>query len=176
MSQRDLESGVRWSEQLAAQLQKAEFGILCLTPDNLRNDWVLFEAGAISRDLGGRVCGLLFNGLDHRIIRGPLSQFQNRIFSRAEFYTLVQDINKAHPCPLPVDRLGLLFRKFWPNIEKGCRAAIIKAAPDGHPAPPIDQEVALLKKKVASLEKICTDLVESVRPALSARATKSRRR
>jgi hypothetical protein len=46
MSDEDIESGGRWNDQIAAELEQADYGIICLTSTNLDRPWSLFEAGA----------------------------------------------------------------------------------------------------------------------------------
>ncbi len=36
---------ISWS----ARLQETDFGIICLTPENVSAPWLLFEAGALAR-------------------------------------------------------------------------------------------------------------------------------
>jgi hypothetical protein len=85
---RHIESGSRWNLELARELSESSFGILCLTSDNLNSAWLLFEAGALTKHVEGRACGLLIGMLRPVDISGPLSQFQHRAFSRDDFYAL----------------------------------------------------------------------------------------
>ena len=50
VSSQDIEMGSRWEEGIAGQLAGTHCGILCLTPQNREKPWVLFEAGALSKD------------------------------------------------------------------------------------------------------------------------------
>ena len=49
MSDSDIPKGKRWALELAGQLAGANFGLVCLTPENLYSPWVNFEAGALSK-------------------------------------------------------------------------------------------------------------------------------
>src|SRR5260370_7231044 len=49
MSATDIEKGTRWREEVAAALDTMKAGIICLTPENLTAEWLLFEAGALSK-------------------------------------------------------------------------------------------------------------------------------
>jgi TIR domain len=61
LSKDDIRKGTRWSTELATILEQAQFGIICLTPDNIDRPWILFEAGALSKALtNAYVCPLLF--------------------------------------------------------------------------------------------------------------------
>src|ERR1043166_9866287 len=99
VSSHDLSSGARWSTQLAKELEEASFGIICLTPDNLHSDWILFEAGGLTKHVGGRACCLLLQNLNPADISGPLAQFQNCPFSETGFAKLVTDLNSLLPSP-----------------------------------------------------------------------------
>lgn len=124
MSQHDLSSGSRWSEQLCRELEHTNFGIVCLTPNNLENPWILFEAGALTKHLEGRACCLLSRGLRQTDVSGPLSQFQNRIFSRAEFQKLIFDMNALLDNPLETASLQKIIDKWWPDLEDEVTAAL----------------------------------------------------
>jgi len=45
----DIDKGRRWSEVLASELAEIGYGIIIVTHDNLREPWINFEAGAISK-------------------------------------------------------------------------------------------------------------------------------
>jgi hypothetical protein len=51
LSSADIDKGARWSADVASRLEAAKAGIICLTPSNLHSDWILFEAGALSKTL-----------------------------------------------------------------------------------------------------------------------------
>jgi hypothetical protein len=51
LSSADIDKGARWSTDVASRLEAAKAGIICLTQNNLHSDWILFEAGALSKTL-----------------------------------------------------------------------------------------------------------------------------
>jgi hypothetical protein len=126
MSQHDLESGSRWANDLASELKEANFGLICLTPDNLLSPWLLFEAGAIAKHLDSRVCALLLKNLSAADVVMPLSQFQNRSFVREDFAALLRDINRKMATPLDTEQLAMVFEKWWPDLEKAYAAVAAK--------------------------------------------------
>src|SRR6185369_14317031 len=84
MSSTDIERGSRWSLEISEQLDKANIGIICLTPENLEAPWILFEAGALSKALSRTlVCTYLFQ-VGPTDIKGPLSQFQASLATRED--------------------------------------------------------------------------------------------
>lgn len=114
----DIEKGTRWSSDIAKELSVSQVGILCITRDNLHSDWVLFEAGALSRSLEkSHVCPVLF-GITNSDLAGPLKQFQTTEFDKADFRRLVGVINgRLADHKLPEKTLETVFEKWWPDLE-----------------------------------------------------------
>ncbi len=66
VSSEDIPKGTRWSTEVAKELANSFSGIICVTPDNIREPWLLFEAGALSGSVEkSRVFPILFGGDDH---------------------------------------------------------------------------------------------------------------
>lgn len=129
MSKHDLQSGVRWSIELAKELESSNFGLLCLTADNLGSAWLLFEAGALTKHADGRACCLLIGDLKPSNVAGPLAQFQNRAFEKEEIRALFQDLNQRLTNPLDEASLQLVFNKWWSDIEEEYRQALVSPIP-----------------------------------------------
>ena len=129
MSRHDLESGTRWGQQLAAELELSNFGIICLTPDNLNSNWLMFEAGALTKLADGRACGLLFGDVSPSDISGPLSQFQHRNFDENGVKHLFDDLNGLCESPLGESQLNTIFDKFWPDLESECVTILQSTTP-----------------------------------------------
>jgi hypothetical protein len=61
MSSGDIPAGTRWLRSVSSELDTCNFGILCITPENLRAPWIHFEAGALSKALdNSHVVPMLF--------------------------------------------------------------------------------------------------------------------
>ena len=61
---------------VAKGLETCNFGVLCITRENLNSPWILFEAGALAESMQDeRVIPLLLD-LDFKDLSGPLAQFQ----------------------------------------------------------------------------------------------------
>jgi len=93
MSEHDIGSGRRWARQLSEALADSNFGVMCLTPDNINSPWILFEAGALTKHLEMAACGLLCAGLEPTHISGPLSQFQHQRFDRSGILRMLAEVN-----------------------------------------------------------------------------------
>ena len=51
VSDKDIGAGDRWAQSIAGELEAANCGIICITPENLQSEWVLFETGALSKSM-----------------------------------------------------------------------------------------------------------------------------
>lgn len=71
----DIEKGAKWAAELDKALGGTRFGIVCLTPDNLPNPSLHYEAGALSKTEGARVWTFLHGGLSSSDVAPPLSSF-----------------------------------------------------------------------------------------------------
>jgi len=131
MSKHDLGSGTRWADALAQELEASSFGIVCLTPENVAEPWILFEAGALTKHVKDRACCLLIGDLRPADISGPLAQFQNRRFERTDVRKLLSDINSMLNRPLDLSSLDLVFDKLWPDLEREVSSATQAAAAQG---------------------------------------------
>lgn len=114
----DIEKGTRWSSDIAKELDDSMAGIFCVTKENLNSQWLMFEAGAISKKVDqSLVCPILV-GLDNSDIKGPLTQFQTTLFEKSDFKKLVSGINKANvDNVLDESVLHTVFEKFWPDLH-----------------------------------------------------------
>lgn len=118
MSQNDIAAGERWSQELAAQLDQSNFGIISVTQDNLGEPWILFEAGSLAKSLeDGRVTPFLLD-LDISDVSGPLAQFQSKKAAQDGAWDIICGINKCPTTPVDESRAKQLFDLSWPNLEK----------------------------------------------------------
>ena len=123
VSSHDIERGVRWSPALAKELEQTKVGIICLTPDNLKAPWILFEAGGLSKTVDATfVCPFLFR-VENSDLEGPLAQFQTTKAQKDDTRELMHTINKSLvPSVLKEGALDQAFEKWWPDLEQrlGC--------------------------------------------------------
>ena len=119
LSATDIDKGARWGADVSDRLEQAKFGIICLTPGNLHSDWILFEAGALSKALQNTyVCPLLF-GLQPAGVKGPLAQFQATRAIKEDLQKLLQTINSALGAQsLSETHLNEAFDVWWPKLDE----------------------------------------------------------
>jgi len=122
MSEHDIDKGARSIPAISKELE-TQFGIICLTPENLNAPWLLFEAGALSKSQDdSSVCTLLYN-LEHVDVQGPLSQFQHTKAIEEDVRKLLQAINKASTDTSITDQqLQVSFNRGWPELAEKLRS------------------------------------------------------
>lgn len=117
VSDKDIGAGDRWAQSIAGELETANFGIICITPENLQSEWVLFEAGALSKSmLDAKVIPLLF-GLEMSDLSGPLSQFQAQKVEQAGIMEVIRAINKIAEGKTSDQIVENLVPKLWPSLH-----------------------------------------------------------
>ncbi|SDC93556.1 TIR domain-containing protein [Sphingomonas sp. YR710] len=118
VSDKDISAGERWAQAIAGELESANFGIICITPENINSEWILFESGALSKSmLDGKVIPLLF-GLELSDLSGPLSQFQAQKVEQAGIMEVVRAINKVAEKPASQQIVDQLVPTLWPQLQE----------------------------------------------------------
>lgn len=114
----DIEKGTRWESNIAQELASSQIGIICLTKDNINRPWILFEAGALSKNFGkANVCTVLFN-VESTQITGPLTCFQATKFDKSDFKKLIKAINETGgDSKLDSKVLDDVFEMWWPCLD-----------------------------------------------------------
>lgn len=118
MSKPDIEKDASGMREIEEQLADSDYGILCVTPENLANPWLLFEAGAIAQEISARACPYLL-GLDRADLGPPLGLLQLTEATREDTRRLVDGINeRLGDSSLPADRVDDAFDTYWPRLEE----------------------------------------------------------
>lgn len=118
VSDKDISAGDRWAQKIAGELENANFGIICITPENLSSEWILFESGALSKSmLEGKVIPLLLD-LELSDLSGPLSQFQAQKVEAAGIMEVVKSINGVADKKADEKIIDRSVPALWPELEK----------------------------------------------------------
>ncbi|MBZ5671736.1 MAG: toll/interleukin-1 receptor domain-containing protein [Acidobacteriia bacterium] len=167
LSQRNIEKGSRWSSELASQLGDAEFGIICLTPDNRDAPWIHFEAGALSKTVvSSHVCTFLL-GLGKTDVDWPLAQFQHtEAIKKEDTKLLMETINKAlGDRALSTPLLKKAFERSWQELETRL-GRIPKHEPSAVPIRSSDEKIeeilTLVRKLSNESTRVERDLTEAL--------------
>lgn len=117
VSDTDIAAGDRWAEAVSSELEASNFGIICITPENLGSEWILFEAGALSKSMqDAKVIPLLFD-LDFSEISGPLAQFQAKKADQNGLNEVVIAINKVADGKADENLVKELVPALWPKLQ-----------------------------------------------------------
>jgi len=104
--------------------KETRVGIICLTRENLDENWILFEAGALSKTKDAHVCTFLLD-LKPTDVERPLGEFQHTKFEKEDVRKLLHTINgavkKEGERALGEKQLDKIFERFWPELEKDLR-------------------------------------------------------
>lgn len=122
----DIESGANWSTAIGTQLANADFGIICVTQENQSRPWLNFEAGAISKLVGG-AAPLLVDFPSTSELAGPMSQLQVNMPDRDGVLKLLKSINARLPKPLDAKVLEATFERSFGEFSD----ALSKMQSDG---------------------------------------------
>jgi hypothetical protein len=150
LSEADIAAGERWANSVAKELEVSNFGIVCVTRENVAAPWILFEAGSLAKSLeGSKVIPLLLD-LEFSEISGPLAQFQAKKVDKVGVAEIVGAINHTAQHPVPDARANQLFEALWPQLEAQV-ASIPKQQNSGKPIRPQHE---VLEELVASIRAI----------------------
>jgi len=121
VSETDLSAGGRWADQIATELEGSNFGILCVTQENVDSPWILFEAGSLAKSLKDcRVIPYLLD-LEYRDLIGPLAQFQAKKACKESTLEMVLSINEFSGTRVPDSNVKKLFKLLWPQLESSIK-------------------------------------------------------
>lgn len=137
VSDKDISAGERWAQAIAGELESSNFGILCITPENLRSEWIMFEAGALSKSmLDAKVIPLLF-GLELSDLSGPLSQFQALKVDQTGLMGVLKAINAVADVSIKADdsTIDQLVPALWQILQEKLDAIQSKQVTEKHMRP-----------------------------------------
>ena len=119
VSDQDIHSGSRWFIELSNNLDSTSVGIICLTKDNIEKPWIMFEAGALAKDMErSMVCSFLIDLKSEDIpATNPLSQFQHTVPTKESILHLIRTINNYSDKKLEENILEKIFQVYWSIFE-----------------------------------------------------------
>ncbi len=116
----DMDKGSVWFPRLGEELEECDIGLICLTPENLSEDWILFETGALLslEEDESKVCPFLYD-LDTDTLEDPLYQFNAIHNEKEDIKRFFRTIKDNMDDPLEDDVFDRTFERFWDNIREG---------------------------------------------------------
>jgi hypothetical protein len=118
MSKANIPMGKQWVLHLFTELKNTNFGIICVTPENLEAPYLLFEAGALAKQVEeASVVPYLFQ-LKPTDLKGPLTAFQGANTDEEDTRKVLEAINAAlGKDGLSYEQLKEAFKKWWPDLK-----------------------------------------------------------
>lgn len=114
----DIAKGNTWFQSISTELKNSDYGILCLTKDNIMSPWLNFEAGALYIKFeSSRVSPFLYD-LQPSDIDGPLKHLQATVYTKEDVFRLISDINDLTDNKLDPEILKDSFETRWPDLER----------------------------------------------------------
>lgn len=138
VSDKDISAGDRWAQAIAGELESSNFGILCITPENISSEWIMFEAGALSKAMqDAKVIPLLF-GLELSDLSGPLQQFQALKVDEQGMLDALKAINAASDNKTGDATIEQLVPALWSQLQAKLDAIPAKTETAKHMRPQIE--------------------------------------
>lgn len=111
----DIRAGQRWNAEINTQLADTDFGILCVTAENLTAPWLNFEAGALSKKVDESRVVPMTLGFPPSRLEDPLKQFNGVEASKEGAKKLIASIAEVAKTQINLDRT---FDRWWPDLEE----------------------------------------------------------
>lgn len=114
----DISKGARWGSEVGSELEASQVGIVVVTRESQAAPWMMFEAGALSKNVGrAKVVPILLD-LEPGDLRGPLMQFQCAKLDQTEMKRMLRMLNsELADAALTDDLLESAFSMWWPILE-----------------------------------------------------------
>lgn len=116
----DIDKGAKWSNEIDNALEGTRFGIVCLTPDNLKSEWIHYESGALSKTKDASIWTFLLS-LKPSDVKQPLGRFQHTLAEKAEVLKMLKSINakltEVGSESLKDNLLEEIFEETWSKLE-----------------------------------------------------------
>jgi hypothetical protein len=148
-----IDKGQKWFNSVTTELESTNFGIICLTHENLQSPWIMFEASALSKSLqNSKVSPILFNVTPDEI-QGPLKQLQATKFEKSDMRKLLLSINNSIPTERKLDqkKLDIIFDKWWGDLSEQIQE-ILKEDKHIKTSPVIGKSVEELLNEILELQ------------------------
>ncbi|MGC5308756.1 TIR domain-containing protein [Micromonospora zamorensis] len=153
MSDVEIESGTRWNDLIASNLESADFGIVCVTRSNQSAPWLMFESGALAKRLDVARLVPLCIDLEPAEVISPLQSFQSRKLDMDGMRRLIHELREMSEHPMPREPIDRLFEAMWPGLEEQVRLAGTQHNNAEGPRRSPDDMLAELVTRVRNLER-----------------------
>ena len=111
--------GAEWFSKVMNAARSANVGLVCLTKENQREPWILFESGALCLREKEIHLGTILVDLQPGDVKSPLSHFNHTSSNKEDFRKLVKELRaRITDDSLPDSLADSIFEDYWPRLEK----------------------------------------------------------
>lgn len=156
-----MEKGAAWRSKLLREINKSDFGLICLTEENLHSDWLHFEAGALFRELREPSVSPVLFRVRGSNLNDPLATFQYTKFERDDMLSLVKTINGQldQEDQLKEGILNDSFGKYWDDLEEKIEQIYEETPPEDTGVEKDDSEI--IREILENTRTISRNILES---------------
>jgi hypothetical protein len=143
-SSKDIYAGVQWWPKLKAELDAADFGIVCLTRSNMAAPYIMLESGAIAMRIGDTklapvLCDMSLADLGNN----PLIAFNCVHLTPEGIFKLVESINDSLPEKASEEKIKMRFDRWWKDIAETIKVIVQTPDKDAPAKKKLDLEAAV---------------------------------
>jgi TIR domain len=131
VSSQDIEKGTSWFKSISEQLSRSRACILLITPENIKSEWLYYEAGAVRHAMGddALICAYLLEVEPGALSGGPLGQYQMTKFEKEDTWLLVKTLNGRLSTPHNEAMLRNGFDGKWQSLRTKLTKVVEKLRP-----------------------------------------------
>ena len=170
ISTQDIALGSVWRTSLGEELTDADYGVLCVTEDNLESPWLCYEAGALGISTAShdkeehkpRIAPILFGNVKASQVASPIQDFQSKPFTRDNMLALALDLTERYrdvsPNLNPPDERDIErnFNASYEELESEIQA-ILKEAEETRIRRKREAEETHIREKLDEFDKTLKD-------------------
>lgn len=164
VSSRDIGGGNRWLPKLLRGLEQSHSGILVLTPASMESPWLLFEAGALSRDVEESLVLPYLVGITADNLPDPLRQFQCASADEEGTFKVVIALSRAMGDEVSESVLKARFDAFWPQLKLTLSEGASAQQLNLQPAPIDRVSFEAVQRQLQDIASLLREIGTSVRP------------
>lgn len=126
----DIRPGAKWRDELESELVNTDFGIVCLTPDNMDSAWLRYETDSLTKMVDKTNVVLILHGVESTSLPSSYRSFQTRAFQRDSIWMLVQQLNDmADDSKQDPFDLEKAFSTVWDGIDQRIKEELDEIQP-----------------------------------------------
>ncbi|WP_138443422.1 TIR domain-containing protein [Sinomonas susongensis] len=151
----EIPAGEQWLNMIEEELTDTDFGIICVTRQNQLAQWLNYEAGALSRQVGDRrkrLGVLLLDFENTNDVAGPFKNFQMKMATPEGFKGLMKSVNELGP-NIDLDVLDGRIAGAWPLLDEALTALRSSGPAPKVPVRKLDEKVDELLTLVRGFDK-----------------------